>query len=136
MRSWMKIVVVLCSLVFVAPALARPHPLHWIGTHKLLIASDTLLAASSALDVASTRAAMSRGNSEANPLYGARPGLGHLIGVKLAIDLPFAVGNSFLDRYTRSGSPWKRSQMLLPSLILAAPQIWAAQHNWSLDPAK
>ena len=136
MSRWTKIVVALCSLVFVAPALARPHPLDWIGTHKLLIAADAVLAASSALDVASTRAAMSGGNSEANPLYGARPGLGRLIAVKLAIDLPFAVGNSFLDRYTREGSPWKRSQMLLPSFILAAPQIWAAQHNWSLHPAK
>jgi hypothetical protein len=136
MRSWMKFAVVLCSLVFVAPALARPHPLHWIGTHKLLILADTVLAASSALDVASTRAAVSSGNSEANPLYGAQPGLGRLIGVKLAIDLPFAVGNSFLNRYTRGGSPWKRWQILLPSLILAAPQIWAAKHNWSLPPAK
>lgn len=109
--------------------------MHWIASHKILIVADTLMAVSSALDIASTRAAESRGNREANPLYGAQPGLGRLIGVKLAIDLPFAMGTGFLDRYTRGGSPLQRSQMLLPALILAAPQIWAAHHNWSLRPA-
>ncbi|HVB97984.1 MAG TPA: hypothetical protein VNJ12_01450 [Candidatus Dormibacteraeota bacterium] len=131
----MKPAVILVFLALTAPASARAHPLRWARSHVLEIAADALMIGASALDVASTRSAVRGGNYEANPLYGARPGLGRLVLVKAAFDVPVAVGSYFLGRRTRDEPRWKRAEILMPALILAIPQLWAAHHNWTLRKA-
>lgn len=132
MKGFTKVAVFFAFLALTVPASARPHPLRWIKTHKLQIAADALVIGASALDVASTHSAVGNGGREANPLYGARPSWSRLLAVKAAFDVPAIVGNDFLDRYTRGGPRWRRSEVLVPALILAVPQIWAAHHNWAL----
>jgi hypothetical protein len=123
-------------LLMAVPASAQPHPLRWIRTHKLQIVADALMVGSAALDVASTRSALAEGNHEGNPIYGARPGLGRLLAIKAAFILPIAAGNNFLDRHSRGGSRRSRAEILIPSLILSIPEIWAAHHNWKLGPVR
>ncbi|HVB34175.1 MAG TPA: hypothetical protein VNJ52_07395 [Patescibacteria group bacterium] len=132
----MKLAAVSAFLALTVPASARPHPLRWVKAHKLQISADALMIGASALDVASTRSALARGNYEANPLYGSRPSLGRLLLVKAAFVVPVAIGNSFLDRRTRGQPLSKRSEILIPALILSVPQLWAAHHNWTLPKPK
>lgn len=132
----MKLITAFLLLAMALPASAHPHPLRWLHAHKLQLAADTLIVGASALDVASTRAAISHGAYEANPLYGSRPGLGRLVAVKAAIDLPVVLGTLFLGRYTRGQSRWKRSEVLIPAIALSVPQFWAAHHNWSARPVR
>lgn len=132
----MKLITAFVFLALAVPASAHPHPLRWIAAHKLQVAADALMIGASALDVASTRAAIDNGGYEANPLYGARPGLSRLLAVKAAVDLTVAVGNGFLDRHTRGQSRWKRLEMFIPAFVVSVPQIWAAHHNWTSSAAQ
>lgn len=119
-------------LALAVPASARPHPLRWIRAHKVQMAADALMVAASALDIASTRASLGKGNYESNPLYGRHPSLARLWAVKAAFDIPVAVGNNWLDRHTRGRPLWRRSEVLMPAIILSVPQLLAAHHNWTM----
>ena len=132
----MKPAAILLFLALAIPASAHPHPLRWARSHKLQMAADALIIGASALDAVSTRSAVRSGNYEVNPLYGIHPGVGRLVLVKAAFAVPAAVGIYYLGRRTSDEPHWKRAEILIPALILAIPQIWAAHHNWTLHKAQ
>ena len=110
---------------------ASPHPIQWIGHHKLLVATSALLFAAEAADAQTSTETQRRCPAclETNPIVGRHPSATELWSVVVAEDL----GMTLFDRYALE-SDHKFAKPLTVGLteVVASVHAYAAYHNTTL----
>jgi hypothetical protein len=112
-------------------AIASPHPIRWVGRHKLLIATSAIMFAASAVDAQTSIDAERRCPTcaETNPIVGARPSA-------TAFWSFVVVGNSgvtLLNWYSlKHNRPQDKSFTVIVTGVAASLHAYAAYHNTTL----
>ena len=108
-------------VLLLAPAVqARPHPIHFIKTHKLLIATSALFVAADIADTRTTLDVQQRCPAcvETSDFYGPHPSPARLWGESAALDAGYIAFNWFGTKDTGLTGTHD------------IPADWKAKHKW------
>ena len=116
------IVVLLLLVSSACQAAPRPHPIHWVKTHKLLIATSAMFLAASMADTKTTIDGMRRCPScvETSDLYGSHPSPARLWGESMA----FNAGYIWVDWFGTKNTGLTGTHDFTPAERAAHPKLY------------